>query len=131
MITTALTATTIAPCPQQDARHDARRVELLTRNTWLPLCALRALTPGRDVAAPLPDGAQVALFLDRAGRAYAIGDRDPFSGAQVPARGLVGSADGRPFVASPLLKQRYDLATGRCLDEPSVSVPTYRARTAH
>ncbi|MFF8829467.1 nitrite reductase small subunit NirD [Streptomyces sp. NPDC015131] len=95
---------------------------------WLPVCEDSALTPGRGMAALLPDGRQVALFRDRTGRAYAIGNRDPFTGAQVLARGLVGSAGGRPFVASPLLKQRFDLATGRCLDDEEVAVEVFPVR---
>ncbi|OKI05396.1 nitrite reductase small subunit [Streptomyces sp. CB02923] len=95
---------------------------------WMPVCDPAALVPGRGVAALLPDGGQVALFVDRAGRPYAIGNRDPFTGAYVLSRGLTGTADGRPFVASPLLKQRFDLETGACLDNPAVSVPVYRVR---
>lgn len=70
------------------------------------------------------------MFLDRAGRPYAIGNQDPFTGAQVLARGLLGCAGGRPFVASPLLKQRFDLESGRCLDDEAVAVRTYPVRTA-
>ncbi|MEV7419368.1 nitrite reductase small subunit NirD [Streptomyces sp. NPDC089919] len=105
-------------------------LELHTGDDWFAVCELGALTPGRGVAALLPDGSQAALFLDRAGRPYAIGNQDPFTGAQVLARGLLGSAQGRPFVASPLLKQRFDLESGRCLDEDGVAVRTYRVRTA-
>ncbi|MBD0708070.1 MULTISPECIES: nitrite reductase small subunit NirD [unclassified Streptomyces] len=97
--------------------------------SWLPVCETALLTPGRGVAALLPDGRQAAVFRDRSGRAYAIDNRDPFTGAQVLSRGLVGSADGRPFVASPLLKQRFDLETGRCLDEEGVTVAVYPVRT--
>ena len=32
------------------------------------------------------------------------------------------------FVASPLLKQRFDLRTGVCLDDPAVVVPSYEVR---
>ncbi|MER6995117.1 nitrite reductase small subunit NirD [Streptomyces sp. NPDC000410] len=96
--------------------------------TWFPVCDPSRLTPGRGVVALLPDGRQAALFLDRAGRAFAIDNRDPFTGAQVLSRGLLGSASGRPFVASPLLKQRFDLETGRCLDDDSVSVSTFPVR---
>ncbi|MEU9124150.1 nitrite reductase small subunit NirD [Streptomyces sp. NPDC048506] len=95
---------------------------------WLAVCGPDDLIPGRGVAALLPCGTQAALFLDRTGRIHAIGNRDPFTGAQVLSRGLTGSTAGRPFVASPLLKQRFDLATGTCLDDPEVSVPTYRVR---
>ncbi|WP_434600369.1 nitrite reductase small subunit NirD [Streptomyces sp. A5-4] len=103
-------------------------LEIATTEGWLTLCALSGLTPGRGVAALLPDGRQVAVFLDRAGTPYAIDNRDPFSGAYVLSRGLLGTSDGSPFVASPLLKQRFDLTTGRCLDDDSVSVGTFRVR---
>ncbi|GGP90988.1 MULTISPECIES: nitrite reductase small subunit NirD [Streptomyces] len=105
-------------------------VELQVEQGWLTVCELSALIPGRGVAALLPDGSQAAVFVDRAGRAYAIGNRDPFTGAQVLSRGLVGATAGRPFVASPLLKQRFDLETGRCLDDEEVAVLTYPVRTA-
>ena len=32
-------------------------------------------------------------------------------------------------VASPLLKQRFDLESGRCLDDETVTVTTYEVRT--
>ncbi|MET8014062.1 nitrite reductase small subunit NirD [Streptomyces sp. NPDC005271] len=115
--------TTTAP------ERTAVRVTLLLDQRWFAVCELSDLTPGRGVAALLPDGTQVAIFLDRAGRAYAIGNRDPFTGAYVLSRGLLGTADGRPFVASPLLKQRFDLETGRCLDDETVSVQAYVTRT--
>ncbi|MEU4897942.1 nitrite reductase small subunit NirD [Streptomyces sp. NPDC044780] len=114
---------TIAP------ERTAVRVELLIDQRWFAVCELTDLIPGRGVAALLPDGTQVAVFLDRAGRPYAIGNRDPFTGAYVLSRGLLGSAGGRPFVASPLLKQRFDLETGRCLDDETVTVQAYAART--
>ncbi|TMU95235.1 nitrite reductase small subunit NirD [Streptomyces sp. DASNCL29] len=111
------------------AERTAVRVELLVDQRWFTVCELTDLTPGRGVAALLPDGAQVAVFLDRSGRVYAIANRDPFTGAYVLSRGLLGSAAGRPFVASPLLKQRFDLETGRCLDDEGVVVQAYATRT--
>ncbi|MET7755469.1 nitrite reductase small subunit NirD [Streptomyces sp. NPDC005389] len=96
--------------------------------SWVTVCEEHRLTPGRGVAALLPDGRQVAVFRDRSGQTYAIDNRDPFTGAQVLSRGLVGSAEGRPFVASPLLKQRFDLETGRCLDDEEVAVAVYPVR---
>ncbi|MEW2528125.1 nitrite reductase small subunit NirD [Streptomyces sp. NPDC047071] len=104
-------------------------VQLRLDGGWLTLCAASRLTPGRGVAVLLPDGRrQAAVFLDRSRRVYAIDNRDPFSGAAVLSRGLLGSADGRVFVASPLLKQRFDLATGQCLDDGDVRVGVYAAR---
>lgn len=108
----------------------ALKVQLRLSDSWLTLCDLSALTPGRGVAALLPDGGQAAVFLDRAGRMYAIDNRDPFSGAAVLSRGLIGSHQGRPFVASPLLKQRFDLESGRCLDDETVAVTTYEVRAS-
>ncbi|MEV0374749.1 nitrite reductase small subunit NirD [Streptomyces sp. NPDC050636] len=126
-MTTALTPDAAAGSPT-GAPDATTTVEIFGPQGWFAVCALGDLTPGRGVAALLPDGEQVALFLDRAGRAYAIGNRDPFTGAYVLSRGLTGSTADRPFVASPLLKQRFDLTTGECLDDSSVSVRAYQVR---
>ncbi|MFD9909854.1 nitrite reductase small subunit NirD [Streptomyces sp. NPDC059063] len=105
-----------------------RQLQLRVGRDWVPVCDPALLTPGRGAAVLLPDGRQAAVFRDRAGRTYAIDNRDPFSGAAVLARGLLGSADGRVFVASPLLKQRFDLETGACLDDEEVRVGVYEVR---
>ncbi|MFF4754125.1 nitrite reductase small subunit NirD [Streptomyces sp. NPDC002514] len=104
-------------------------VELRCDGDWLTVCDLARLLPGRGVAALLPDGRQAAVFRDRAGRLHAVDNRDPFSGAAVLSRGLTGTHQGRPFVASPLLKQRFCLESGQCLDDASVRVATYEVRT--
>ncbi|KND45211.1 MULTISPECIES: nitrite reductase small subunit NirD [Streptomyces] len=106
------------------------KVQLRLADGWFTVCDLTLLIPGRGVAALLPDGNQAALFLDRAGRLYAIDNRDPFGGAAVLSRGLTGSHQGRPFVASPLLKQRFDLASGECLDDEAVRITAYEVRAA-
>ncbi|MGW0815997.1 nitrite reductase small subunit NirD [Streptomyces viridiviolaceus] len=106
------------------------KVRLRLADGWFTACDLGALLPGRGVAALLPDGRQVALFRDRSGALYAIDNRDPFTGAAVLSRGLTGTHRGRPFVASPLLKQRFDLASGQCLDEEAVRVATYEVKAA-
>ncbi|MFF4499705.1 nitrite reductase small subunit NirD [Streptomyces sp. NPDC001401] len=104
------------------------KVQLQLEDGWFTVCDLGALLPGRGVAALLPDGRQVALFRDRAGELYAIDNRDPFGGAAVLSRGLTGTHQGRSFVASPLLKQRFDLRSGECLDDETVRVATYEVR---
>lgn len=104
------------------------KVQLQLADGWFTVCDLSLLVPGRGVAALLPDGSQVALFRDRADRLYAVDNRDPFTGAAVLSRGLTGTHRGRPFVASPLLKQRFDLGTGQCLDDTSVRVAAYEVR---
>jgi len=105
-------------------------VELLTSAGWFAVCATGDLEVGRGVAALLPDGAQAAVFKDSTGRLYAIGNVDPFTGAGVLCHGLVGSAGGRPYVASPLLKQRFALEDGRCLDDDEVTVASYPLRVS-
>ncbi|MEU9152365.1 nitrite reductase small subunit NirD [Streptomyces sp. NPDC048417] len=107
------------------------KVQLLLEDSWFTVCDLSRLTPGRGVAALLADGRQVAVFRDRADRLYAIDNRDPFGGAAVLSRGLTGTHQGRAFVASPLLKQRFDLETGQCLDDETVRVAAYEVRAAH
>ncbi len=67
-------------------------------------------------------GRQVALFRTYDGAVYALDNQDPFSGANVLSRGIVGSRGDVPTVASPMYKQVFDLRTGACLDEPDVSV---------
>ncbi|MFJ3418793.1 MULTISPECIES: nitrite reductase small subunit NirD [unclassified Streptomyces] len=104
------------------------KVQLRLAEGWFTVCDLSLLTPGRGVAALLPDGSQAALFRDRSGTLHGIDNRDPFSGAAVLSRGLTGTHQGRPFVASPLLKQRFDLISGECLDDASVRVTAYEVR---
>ncbi|MEU9568521.1 nitrite reductase small subunit NirD [Streptomyces massasporeus] len=106
------------------------KVELALDDDWFAVCDLSTLLPGRGVAALLPDGRQAAIFRDRSGDLFAIDNRDPFTGAAVLSRGLTGTHQGRPFVASPLLKQRFDLASGQCLDDEAVRVTAYKVRTS-
>ncbi|MCF6475190.1 nitrite reductase small subunit NirD [Nonomuraea sp. MG754425] len=94
---------------------------------WTTICAFEALPPERGVCA-LVEGAQVAIFRTYEDEVYALGNLDPFSGAYVLSRGIVGTRLGEPTVASPLHKQVFSLATGRCLDDASVSVPRYAVR---
>ncbi|GAA3119361.1 nitrite reductase (NADH) small subunit [Kribbella aluminosa] len=88
------------------------------------VCAFDVLLPERGVAALLGD-VQIALFRTHDGEVFAIGNQDPFSGANVMSRGIVGSRGDVPTVASPMFKQVFDLRTGACLDDPSVSLPVY------
>ncbi|MBK3644755.1 nitrite reductase small subunit NirD [Streptomyces sp. NPDC085900] len=106
------------------------KIQLQLEDGWLTVCDLTQLVPGRGVAALLPDGRQAALFRDRNGELYAVDNRDPFGGAAVLSRGLTGTHQGRPFVASPLLKQRFDLVSGECLDDETVRIATYEVRAA-
>jgi len=68
------------------------------------------------------------VFRTFDGGLYAIGNQDPFFGAFVMSRGIVGSRGDAPTVASPLGKQVFDLRTGECLDDCLVTVPVYGVR---
>ncbi|MEY9849999.1 nitrite reductase small subunit NirD [Streptacidiphilus sp. MAP5-3] len=92
------------------------QVEIHDGRNWTRVCALADLTPGRGTAL-LVDGQQVAAFRDRAGQLYALDNRDPFSGAYVLARGLLGTRGPVPVLISPMYKQAFDLRDGTCLDE--------------
>ena len=57
-----------------------------------------------------------------------LSNYDPFSEAFVLSRGIVGSRGDVPKVASPVYKQSFDLRTGVCLEDPSVTVATFPVR---
>lgn len=96
---------------------------------WTAACLYAHLIPDRGVAVLLDDGAQAALFRLADGTLHAVGNIDPFSGAAVLSRGIVGDRDGRPVVQSPIKKQAFGLRDGACLEDPSVTVPVYATRT--
>src|SRR5437762_13642021 len=90
------------------------------------VCRLDDIVPGTGVAA-LVGGEQVAVFrIDQ--EIYALGNRDPFSGANVLSRGIVGDLKGELVVASPVYKQHFSLATGRCIEDSAVRIPVYATR---
>ena len=93
--------------------------------TWTPIAPLDRLPVDRGVAALVGDQ-PVAVFRLSTGEVLAVDHIDPFTGVPVLARGLVGSVGDRVTVASPLLKHRFDLRTGVCLDEVGVSVGTWQ-----
>lgn len=93
---------------------------------WTAVCALGDLEVERGRAALLDDGEQIALFLTHAGRVHAVQNLDPYSGAQVISRGIVGTRADVPTVASPMFKQVFDLRTGVCLETQGKDPKTLR-----
>lgn len=93
------------------------------------VCALEAIDREAGVAA-LVDGRAVAIFRTFDDQVFALDNLDPFSQASVLSRGIVGTRGDVPFVASPIGKQPFDLRTGVCLDDDSVSVPVYPVEVA-
>ncbi|MBZ2187784.1 nitrite reductase small subunit NirD [Alcanivorax sp. JB21] len=90
---------------------------------WADVCAVSDVIPGTGVAARI-NGAQVALFHTEDGF-FALGNHDPFSDANVLARGILGDIGGKLVVASPVYKQHFCLHTGICLEDMAVNVPTW------
>jgi nitrite reductase (NADH) small subunit len=105
---------------------------------WETVCRYDRLLPERGVAALLGirrsdsgavvDALQIALFRTHDGAVHALANVDPFTGAAVLSRGIVGDRGGVPTVASPVFKQVFDLRDGRCLDEAGVAVRRFPTR---
>lgn len=97
---------------------------------WHNVCSIDELVMGSGVCAKV-NRTQVALFSVPAKDTfdvYAIGNYDPIGGANVLSRGIIGSVGERLAVASPLYKQHFDLTTGECLEDTSVSVPVFAVK---
>ncbi|WP_460795473.1 nitrite reductase small subunit NirD [Microbacterium sp. GXF0217] len=85
------------------------------QQTLIRVCGVSDLEVERGRAA-LFGTTQIALFLLADGSVHALDNFDPFSGANVMSRGIVGSKGEAPTVASPMHKQIFDLRTGECLE---------------
>ncbi|MCC2032362.1 nitrite reductase small subunit NirD [Microbacterium allomyrinae] len=99
---------------------DPQTAEYTAPDGWVRVCALDDLEIERGRAALL-GGTQIALFLlhapdGKGGRVHAVSNFDPYSRAHVISRGIVGTRQDAPTVASPMYKQVFDLRTGVCLD---------------
>ena len=94
-----------------------KEMNLIQELEWVEICHLDDITPNTGVGA-LINEQQIALF--RVGcekRVYALSNQDPFSKAFVMSRGIIGDLQGERVVASPIYKQHFSLATGRCLED--------------
>ncbi len=95
--------------------------------TWATTCEVADLEPGWGEVA-LIGTRQIALVRITEDEVYAVDHHDPHTGAPVMARGIVGSRGDRPTIASPLHKEVYDLGTGECFTDTSLTLRTYRTR---
>ncbi len=94
-------------------------------NQWVTVCNLSDIQPNTGVCA-LINEEQIAIFrIGNTDEVYAISNYDPFSKAYVLSRGIIGDRGGILKVASPIYKQNFNLKTGECLDDESVSIPSY------
>jgi len=92
------------------------------------VCKIEDIIPGTGVVALL-NGEQVAIFRPRATEeVFAINNMDPFFQSNVLSRGLIVEHKDELWVASPLKKQRFNLATGLCMEDERMSVKSYKAR---
>jgi nitrite reductase (NADH) small subunit len=95
---------------------------------WYTACRVGDLVAGSGVCA-LVNGQQVAIFYlpGEEPCVYAIDNFDPIGGANVLSRGIVGDIRGAVVVASPLYKEHFELATGRCLEKAEYAVRVWPA----
>ncbi|RLZ09461.1 nitrite reductase (NAD(P)H) small subunit [Acinetobacter sp. 2JN-4] len=92
-------------------------LNMLPEDQWVDVCALNDITPNTGVGA-LVGEQTVALFrVGHEKRIYALSNKDPFSQANVMCRGIIGDLQGERVIASPIYKQHFSLATGRCLED--------------
>ena len=88
-------------------------------------------TPGLPTGPSMPElptGPNMPELSGHSHELYAVDNRDPLSGINVIARGIVGDVKGEPVVASPLYKQHYRLSDGICLEETEVRLRHWPAR---
>ncbi|SFG24753.1 nitrite reductase small subunit NirD [Neptunomonas qingdaonensis] len=98
------------------------------QSEWLDLCSIGDLVENSGVCALLKEQ-QIALFyLPAEQKVYAVGQYDPFGNANVISRGIIGSKEGKLFVASPLYKQHFLLEDGCCLEDETVSLPVWKTQ---
>ncbi|MEC4985976.1 MAG: nitrite reductase small subunit NirD [Oscillatoria sp. PMC 1076.18] len=97
---------------------------------WTSVCQLADIQPNTGVCALVND-TQIAIFrIGDTNEVYAISNYDPFSKAYVLSRGIIGDRQGILKVASPIYKQNFNLATGECLDNSDVKIPTFPVRVS-
>ena len=99
------------------------------QQVWTEVCKIDDLQPEMGICAKV-DNRQVALFWlpDEDQSLYALDNFDPFSGANVISRGIVGDVQGELVVASPVYKQHFSLKSGRCIEDDQMTLPTYSVR---
>ncbi|PCI80796.1 MAG: nitrite reductase (NAD(P)H) small subunit [SAR86 cluster bacterium] len=98
------------------------------QSDWTSVCQLDQLMENYGQCVQL-NQEQVAIFrVSGIEKICAIDNFDPFSGANVLSRGIVGDIKGVPVVASPVYKQHFDLLTGQCLEDETVKLATYPVR---
>ena len=97
---------------------------------WKDICVLEDILPNSGRCA-LHQGSQVAIFRvsgEGDDCLYAVENHDPFSGANVLSRGIIGSLGDKIVVASPVYKQHFCLDSGQCMEDEEVTLKTWPVR---
>ena len=95
---------------------------------WVDVCSVEDIGMDRGVCALVADRAIAVFRASPDGALFALSNLDPFSGASVMSRGIVGSCGEIRKIASPMYKQSFDMATGICLDDANVRLDTFNVR---
>jgi nitrite reductase (NADH) small subunit len=109
-----------------------------TKLQWIDICNTEDLIENTGICAVLPHFQsgklhdffeQLALFyLPRKAQVYVLSNWDPIGKANVMYRGIIGSIQDEPMVASPLYKQHFSLETGQCFEQNDIGLTVYRSR---
>ncbi len=101
---------------------------MVAEKQWIDVCSVEDLQPDSGICALVEDKQVAIFYMPKDEAVYAINNYDPFGKANVLSRGLIGDFNGIPMVASPLYKQHFNLQTGECMEDESVSVEAYSIR---
>lgn len=97
---------------------------------WLTVCNIQDIPMNGGVGA-LIEEEQVAIFrvnTEDGEILFAIANHDPFSGANVISRGLVGTIQDHWVVASPIYKQHFRLVDGQCVEDETVKLKSWAVK---
>jgi nitrite reductase (NADH) small subunit len=95
---------------------------------WKDVCPISDIQPFSGMATVVGKE-QVAVFRLRSeDEVYAISNYDPFSHTYALSNGVVGDRAGIIRVTSPVYKHSFNLKTGECLEDSSVTLQTWEAR---
>ncbi len=97
-------------------------------NPWVDICAFNDITPNTGVGALLANQPVAIFRVGHEQRVYVLSNTDPVTKANVISRGLIGDLQGERVVASPIYKQHFSLATGRCLEDANQRLTVYPAK---
>lgn len=108
---------------------NAAKTKRRITDSWHAVCALESILVGTGVGA-LVDDVPVAVLRPAEDLLFALGNVDPFSGASVLSRGILGDIGGELVIASPVYKQHFRLADGVCIEDRGMKIPVFPVAVA-